>query len=147
MKQLIKIQLLLLILIFSNCAQKSTPESKKIDTYENVKKELKGTKVEKTIPKANIDELQMEVNNGGFNQYFINSSGQNCYETLNALKKAKKVKTAKLLEDAISLINPNHISENEFIEKLQKREVKELYNEKISIELNKLDNEFYKLTE
>lgn len=144
MKHLIKFQLLLFIIIFSTCAQKSSTESGKVDTYENLKKELKGTTVEKIIPKANIDELEMEVNNGGFNQYFINSSGQNCYETLNALKKVKKVKTAKLLEDAINLINPNHLSENELIEKLQKREVND---EKISGELNKLDNEFYKLTE
>lgn len=145
MKQLIII--LLLILVFSSCAQRKSTDIGKVDTYENVKKELKGTKVEKTIPKANIDELEMEVNNGGFNQYFINSSGQNCYETLKALKKAKKVKTAKLLEDAISLINPNHLSENELIEKLQNREVNELYDEKISAKLNKLDNEFYKLIE
>lgn len=147
MKQLIKIQLLLLILFFFKLCSKNSIEREKVDTYENVKKGLKESKVEKTIPKANIDELKMEVNNGGFNQYFINSSGQNCYQTLNALKKAKKVKTAKLLEDAISLINPNHLSEKELIEKLQKRKVNELYDEKISPELNKLDNEFYKLTE
>lgn len=96
------------------------------------------------IPKANIDELEMEVNNGGFNQYFINSSGQNCYETLKALKKNGKLKTAKLLEKAIILINPNKISEKEFIEKLSKNEVEELYNEKISTELEKLDAEIYK---
>jgi hypothetical protein len=30
------------------------------------------------------------------------------------------------------------------VEKLRKREVKELYDEKISAELNKLDAEFYK---
>jgi hypothetical protein len=85
----------------------------------------------------------MEINNGGFNQYFVNS-GQNCFETLKALKKKRKAKTAKLLESAINLINPNNISENEFVEKLRKREVKELYDEKISAELNKLDEAFYK---
>ena len=147
MEKYLKIQLLLLIFVFSSCGQKNSSESGKVDTYENVKKELKGTEVEKVIPKANIDELEMEVNNGGFNQYFINSSGQNCYETLKALKKNGKVKTAKLLESAINLINPNHISEKEFVEKLQKREVEELYDEKISTELNKLDAEFYKLEE
>lgn len=143
MKHLIKIQLLLLLLAFSSCAQKKTSESGKVDTYKSVKNQLKGNEVEKLNPKANIEELEMEVNNGGFNQYFINS-GQNCYETLKTLKKMEKVETAKLLESAINLINPNHISENDFIEKLRKREVKELYDDKISDELNKLDTEFYK---
>ncbi|MNF65797.1 hypothetical protein D3C85_316810 [compost metagenome] len=143
MKHLIKIQLLLLLLSLSSCAQKNSSESGKIDTYENVKNQLKGTEVEKLNPKADIRELEMEVNNGGFNQYFINS-GQNCYETLKALKKNGKVETAELLESAINLINPNHISENDFVEKLRKREVEELYNDKISAKLNKLDAEFYK---
>lgn len=128
MKQFIKIQLLLLILTFSSCGQKNPSESEK---------------VEKLNPKANIEELEMEVNNGGFNQYFINS-GQNCYETLKALKKNGKVETAKLLENAINLINSNHISEKKFIEKLRKNEVDELYDDKISDELSKLDTEFYK---
>jgi PBP1b-binding outer membrane lipoprotein LpoB len=143
MKHLIKIQLLLLFLSLSSCAQKNSTESGKVDTYENVKNQLKRTEVEKLNPKADIRELEMEINNGGFNQYFINS-GQNCYETLKALKKNGKVETAKLLESAINLINPNHISENDFIEKLRKREVEELYNDKISAKLNKLDAEFYK---
>ncbi|CAM3700419.1 DMP19 family protein [Flavobacterium chungbukense] len=143
MKHLIKIQFLMLLLTFSSCAQKNSSESGKVDTYENVKNQLKGTEVEKLNPKANIEELEMEVNNGGFNQYFINS-GQNCYETLKALKKNGKVETAKLLESAINLINPNHISENDFIEKLRRREVEELYDDKISAKLNKLDTQFYK---
>ena len=118
-------------------------ESGKIDTAENISLQSKGNEVEKITQKANIGELEMEVNNGGFNQYFVNS-GQNCLETLKALKKKGKTKTAKLLESAINLINPNHISESEFVEKLRKREVEELYDEKISAELNKLDEEFYK---
>ena len=133
-----------MIFVFSSCAQKSSSENGKVDTYENAKKELKGTGIEKVTPKANIDELEMEINNGGFNQYFINSSSQNSYETLKALKKNGKAKTAKLLENAINLINPNHISEDEFLEKLRKRQVKELYDEKICAELNKLDEAFYK---
>jgi len=146
MEKFLKIQILILLFVFSSCAQKSSSENGKIDTYNNVKNELKGKEVEKVNPKANIDELEMEVNNGGFNQYFINS-GQNCFETLKALKKNGKIKTAKLLENAINLINPNQISENELVEKLRKREVEELYNEEINAELNRLDSEFYKLSE
>lgn len=143
MKHLIKIQLLLLLLTFSSCAQKNSSESGKVDTDANVKNQLKVSEVEKLNPKASIEELEMEVNNGGFNQYFINS-GQNCYETLKTLKKNGKVETAKLLESAIKLINPTHISEKKFVERLSNGEVNELYDEKISEELNLLDTEFYK---
>jgi competence protein ComGC len=143
MKAIIQIQLLFLLFIFLSCAQKNSSESGKVDTYENVKNQLKASEVEKLNPKADIRELEMEVNNGGLNQYFVNS-GQNCYETLRALKKSGKVETARLLERAINLSNPNHVSEPDFIEKLRKREVEELYDEKISTELNKLDTEFYK---
>lgn len=90
-----------------------------------------------------ISEFEMEINNGGFNQYFINS-GQNCFEALKALKHNEKVETAKLLEEAIKLINPKKFSEKEMTEKLKNREVEELYDEKISIELEKLDTKFYK---
>ena len=147
MEKYFKIQLLLFLFVLSSCAQKNSSKNEKVDTYENIKNELKGSEVEKVIPKADIEELEMEINNGGFNQYFINSSSQNTYETLKALKENGKSKTAKLLESAINLINPNHISEKEFLEKLRKREVEELYDGKVSAELNKLDEEFYKLRE
>lgn len=92
---------------------------------------------------ANIQELEMEVNNGGFNQYFFNS-GQNCFETLKILKKNGKDKTAKILEKAIALINPKKLSEKDLISKLRNREIQELDDEKISASLYKLDLEFYK---
>lgn len=144
MKQFLKIQIVLLIAIFSSCNQKNSPESRKIDTYQNIKEELKGDELEKVTPKANIEELEVEVNNGGFNQYFSNSSGQNCFATLRGLKKNKKSKTAKLLKNAIDLINPNQLSERVLIEKIRKREVEELDDEKVKAELEKLDEMFYK---
>ncbi|MBZ4036915.1 DMP19 family protein [Flavobacterium sp. 17A] len=94
-------------------------------------------------PIADIEELEMEVNNGGFNQYFFNC-GKNCFETLKALKRNGKIKTAKILENAISLINPKKLSNNILIEKLQNQEVEELDNEKINASLDQLDLEFYK---
>lgn len=122
---------LLFIIFFSSCVNKSTSN-------------LKSIEIEKNKQKANIRELEMEINNGGFNQYFFNSSGQNCFATLKELQKRGKIKTAKILEKAISLINPKNLSQEELIEKLKKREVEELDDEKISLELEKLDNEFYK---
>lgn len=89
-------------------------------------------------------KLEMEVNNGGLKQYFINSSGQNCYETLRLLKKTGKTNTAAILEEAISLINPRNIKETEFVEKLRQNKVEELYDEEISQKMDVLDEKFYK---
>jgi hypothetical protein len=125
----------------SGCAQDK--QKKSIDTYENVKKELRGVDVSNEKPKGDIEEFEMEVNNGGLNQYFLNA-GQNCFETLRELQKAKKVKTAAILQRAIALVNPNKLSEKDLIAKLRSREVEELFNEKISEQLSKLDEEFYK---
>ena len=95
-------------LILSNCSNNTNKP--KIDTYEDIKKELKGVELEKIKPVADIDALESEINNGGFNQYFFNSSGQNCFETLRALKRSGKNKTAEILETAIHLINPDNLS-------------------------------------
>ena len=127
-------------LVSSSCAQNKS--NKNIDTYENVKKELKGVELPNEKPKADIEEFEMEVNNGGLNQYFLNA-GQNCYETLRELQKTKKVKTAAILQQAIALINPSKLSEKALIDKLRKREVEELYDDNISEKLDKLDETFF----
>lgn len=48
-----------------------------------------------------IQELEREVNNGGFFQYFFNSSGDFTHETISALKAIKAGKTVKILQMAI----------------------------------------------
>ncbi len=45
--------------------------------------------------------LEREINNGGFNQYFINSSGNNAHETVLSLKAIGADKTADILQKAI----------------------------------------------
>ncbi len=40
--------------------------------------------------------LEREVNNGGFNLYFLNSSGDNAHETISALKAIGADKTADI---------------------------------------------------
>ena len=46
--------------------------------------------------------LEREINNGGFNQYFINSSGDNAHETILSLKAIGANKTADILQEAIN---------------------------------------------
>ncbi|MVM28885.1 DUF4375 domain-containing protein [Spirosoma sp. HMF4905] len=95
-------------------------------------------------PQATIEQLVAEVDNGGFNQYFFNSSGVDCFETLKALKKRGKTQTAQILQRAIHLINPENLPENQLVEKLRNRAVNELDDEQVNRELSKLDSLFYK---
>ena len=45
--------------------------------------------------------LEREINNGGFNQFFCNSSGDNTHETILSLKAIGAGKTADILQKAI----------------------------------------------
>lgn len=45
--------------------------------------------------------LEREINNGGFNQYFINSSGDFAHETILSLKAIGANKTTEILKQAI----------------------------------------------
>jgi len=45
--------------------------------------------------------LEREINNGGFNQYFINSSGDYAHETIQSLKLIGANHTADILQKAI----------------------------------------------
>jgi hypothetical protein len=118
---------------------------RKIDTYENVRKSLKSVEQEQTDPIADPRGFEAEVNNGGLNQYFFNASGQNCFATLRYFKQTGKLEEAKILEEAISLINPKKLPEKELIEKLRKRNVDELDDSVVNKKLDKLDAEFYQL--
>ncbi|MFT3705552.1 MAG: DUF4375 domain-containing protein [Agriterribacter sp.] len=129
----------LLVLTTTSCQQKI-----KVDTYENIRKDLKGVEQEKIKPYADPGGFENEVNNGGLNQYFFNSSGQNCFETLRYFKRNGKTKEAKILEEAINAINPKNLSEEELIENLRKRVVAELDDTTINAKLEKLDNEYLK---
>jgi hypothetical protein len=57
-----------------------------------------------TDPQRNFyynQNLEREINNGGFNQYFINSSGDFAHETINSLKAIGANHTADILQSAI----------------------------------------------
>ena len=46
--------------------------------------------------------LEREVNNGGFNQFFYNSTGDFAHETFESLRLIGAVKTARILQNAIN---------------------------------------------
>ena len=53
-----------------------------------------------------VHMLEAEVNNGGFDQFFINSSGQFAIQTLDALEAIGAPQTKELLQAALALSYP-----------------------------------------
>lgn len=53
-----------------------------------------------------VNQLNMEVNNGGFSQYFFNTGGNYARETLAGLRAIKATHAAALLEQAIAVFGP-----------------------------------------
>ncbi len=54
-----------------------------------------------------VDEVLLEVNTGGFYQYFENSSGDHALEAVGALETVRAGKTAALLKAAVELFGPS----------------------------------------
>lgn len=88
--------------------------------------------------------LDMEVNNGGFNQYFINGYGQFARETINSLKKIGANKTAEILIEVLGRIQ-NNLSDDTFRNNLLNGKIKDLYEDDILDNfLSFMDNQYYK---
>ncbi|EFM08813.1 hypothetical protein PaecuDRAFT_4278 [Paenibacillus curdlanolyticus YK9] len=84
--------------------------------------------------------IEREVNNGGFDQFFLNSAGEYKLETLESLKKIGASYTASLLEEAIRIVedpNPPGTKEDEDDE----------YTEIQRERLDELDDKFYEYKE
>lgn len=87
--------------------------------------------------------LESEVNNGGFNQYYSNSSGQFSKLTPEALRLIGATKFANLIEKA----NKVYESENEIINKHKDGTLEGFSKSYENNPLNDFDSEFYNLYE
>lgn len=90
-----------------------------------------------------IEMLEGEVNNGGFDQYFFNSSGEFAHETLNALESINAPKMAELLNQAINIFPNLPIPKDTET----RRELMEDLPENISDKWDNLDDNFYEYPE
>lgn len=59
-----------------------------------------------------IHALEAEVNNGGFDQFFLNSSGRFALQTVEALHAIGADHTSEILEEAIAIAYPDGYPEN-----------------------------------
>ena len=90
-----------------------------------------------------VNELEMEINNSGFEQYLYNSSGNFANEIVNALREIKACATSEIIGKALTAIGctiPEERSERE--EKLD-----EMLTDDVSEIFSECDNEFYEYTD
>jgi len=88
------------------------------------------------------DLLEAEVNNGGFHQYFWNSSGNFARDALDGLKLIGAQAHAKLLQQAMAIRD----KEEAHMDAKKAEGTAEAFSESARASaLNKLDKEFYKL--
>jgi len=113
-----------------------------IDNYLNQKCEY-GEKIEKLNSSQQtflfIKNLEREINNGGFNQFYFNSSGDYSQETVNALFEIGANKTAEIVKKANSEFENGTIPKNS----IERRNKLELIKEKSEENWNKCDSQFY----
>jgi Domain of unknown function (DUF4375) len=90
-----------------------------------------------------IGELEREVNNGGFSQFFFNTSGDYTEEVIQSLQKIGSIKFLSLAESAKAQF-PNFIVP---ADKAERRQILEEIDEDANNKWNDLDNEFYQYEE
>jgi len=87
-----------------------------------------------------VENLEREINNGGFNQFFFNSSGNFTHETIAALKTIKAFKTAAIVSKSIS-IWPN---QNVPKDRVKRQDILQQVEEQANPVWDECSEEFYK---
>ncbi len=86
-----------------------------------------------------IWQVEAEVNNGGFSQYFVNSSSETAWFVVEALETIGAPKTADICKRAINAAFPEGLPSNPE----QIRAAAADFPDEIEDELSELDQEFY----
>ncbi len=101
-----------------------------------------------------VNELEAEVNNGGFLQFMTNSSGQYANETVKVLDLIGAKYTKGLLEKAIEIVLKHNTSPEQLNQKINTLKLHEIFassdfydNEEMMAEMNVLDKKFYEYKE
>ncbi len=86
--------------------------------------------------------LEMEVNNGGFSQFFFNSDGIFANELVESFEKIGAVKTVEICKKAVSIFGDEIPTDRDEIQNILVPD-DEKEEEKIEKLLNECDNEFF----
>lgn len=87
-----------------------------------------------------VENLEREINNGGFNQFFFNSSGDFTHETVAALKTIKAFKTADIVTKSISVWPNQDVPKD----RARRQDILEQIESQGNPIWNECDEEFYK---
>jgi hypothetical protein len=87
-----------------------------------------------------VENLEREINNGGFNQFFFNSSGDFTHETVKALKAIKAFKTADIVAKSISVWPNQDVPAN----RSKRQDMLKQIEPRANLIWNQCDEEFYK---
>ena len=124
----------------------STDTNKSIIELDNYISKLceYGEKLEKLNEHQKVfflnQQLEREINNGGFNQYFFNSSGEYANETINSLVQIGANITAGILREAIQQFPDDKVPADEY----ERRQIISEIEKKANSVWNQLDDRFYK---
>jgi hypothetical protein len=83
--------------------------------------------------------LEREINNGGFNQYFFNSSGDFAHQTVQSLIKIGAKKTADILQKAIDQFPDKNVPQD----RTERQELLEQIEEEANPVWEELDQKFF----
>lgn len=83
--------------------------------------------------------LEREINNGGFNQYFFNSSGDFAHQTVHSLRTIGASKTADILQKAIDQFPEKNVPQD----RTKRQEKLEQIEEKANPVWEELDERFF----
>jgi hypothetical protein len=99
-----------------------------------------------SMPEKNIcyiEDLEREVNNGGLDQFFLNSSGDNTQETITALRQIGSMRFLGILESAAQQFPEARVPKD----RDERMAVMEQIEDKTGPIWDSLDTEFYKYEE
>jgi hypothetical protein len=101
-----------------------------------------GDKLEQlTEPQRNFyfnQNLEREINNGGFNQFFFNSSGDFTHETIGSLRAIGANKIAEILQQAINEFPNSSVPRD----RTERQEVLEQIEDKANVVFEQLEQKF-----
>ena len=86
------------------------------------------------------ENILREVNNGGFKQFYLNSSGEFAHETISSLRAIGAIKTSKIVEEA------NRLFPNQIVPKDRSKRINTITNldEQVLTKFSLLEKKFYK---
>ncbi|OGC69552.1 hypothetical protein A2415_03170 [candidate division WWE3 bacterium RIFOXYC1_FULL_39_7] len=90
-----------------------------------------------------VEELEREVNNGGFDQFFFNSAGNYTEDIVSALKEIGALYTADLVSEAAAQFPNKQVPKD----RDTRQEVMESLPKEVTTKWDELDHKFYEYTD